>query len=133
MSITPKPLRMEMFRSIGAPIQLRIIYESWYDWGVVDSLMCLYFFQYLNFSRQGKERHKQVAMDNMIHVIRTDPIIPHIDTAFNLLGCSFIQENQLSNAFSCFNLSLKIRPYHNAAKFYLGILFNRIRVTERGH
>ncbi|KAL3847812.1 hypothetical protein ACJMK2_018704 [Sinanodonta woodiana] len=127
MSITPKPLRMEMFRSIGAPSEFRKDSDFWYDWGMVDSLICLYFFQYLNFSRQGKERHKQVAMYNMIHVIRTEPDITHRDTAFNLLGYSFIQENQVTNAFRCFIHSLNIRPFHNAAKFYLGIIFNRIQ------
>ncbi|KAL3847193.1 hypothetical protein ACJMK2_018117 [Sinanodonta woodiana] len=132
MSITPKPLRMEMFRSIGAPSELRKRNDSWYDWGVVDSLICLYFFQYLNFHRQGKERHKQVAMYNMIHVIRIEPKIHHRDTSFNLLGFSFMQENQLSNAFRCFMQSLNICPYHNAAKFYLGIIFNRINATDIG-
>ncbi|KAL3847843.1 hypothetical protein ACJMK2_018734 [Sinanodonta woodiana] len=134
MSITPKPLRMEMFRSIGAPSELREEHtDFWYDWGVVDSLICLYFFQYLNFCRQGKERHKQVVMYNMIHVIRTEPNILHKDTTFNLLGYSFIQENQLTNAFRCFMQSLNIRPYHNAAKLYLGIIFNRIPTTEMRH
>ncbi|KAL3847834.1 hypothetical protein ACJMK2_018725 [Sinanodonta woodiana] len=139
MSITPKPLRMEMFRSIGAPSELRHKhFDSWFEWCVVDSLICLYFFQYLNFSRQRKERHTQMAMDNMIHVIRTEPGIPHRDTAFNLLGYSFMQENQLTNAFRCFVQSLNIRPHHNAAKFYLGIIFNRIvfnkiHDNDRGH
>ncbi|KAL3847815.1 hypothetical protein ACJMK2_018707 [Sinanodonta woodiana] len=130
MSITPKSLRMEMFRSIGAPKELRIKHRvSWYDCCVVDSLICLYFFQYLNFHRQGKERHKKVVMYNMIHVIRTEPEIPHRDTAFNLLGYSSMQENQLTNAFRCFTQSLNIRPYHNAAKFYLGIIFSMIHTN----
>ncbi|KAL3847816.1 hypothetical protein ACJMK2_018708 [Sinanodonta woodiana] len=134
MLITPKPLRMEMFRSVSALSELKQeLTNIWYDWSVVDSLICLYFFQYLNFSRQGKERHKQVAMDNMIHLIRTEPNIPHRDTAFNLLGYSFIQENQLTNAFRCFVQSLIIRPHHNAAKFYLGILFSRISASEIRH
>ncbi|KAL3847829.1 hypothetical protein ACJMK2_018721 [Sinanodonta woodiana] len=133
MSITPKPLRMEMFRSVSASSELREHLDFWYDWGVVDSLICLYLFQYLNFSIQGKERHKQVAMDNMIHLIRTEPKIPHRDTAFNLLGYSFIQENLPNNAFICFTQSLNIRPYHNAAKFYLGIIFNTIHATEIRH
>ncbi|KAL3847831.1 hypothetical protein ACJMK2_018723 [Sinanodonta woodiana] len=134
MSITPKPLRMEMFRSIGTPAELREEHvDLWYDWGVVDSLICLYFFQYQNFCRQCKERHKQIAMYNMIHVIRTEPNIPHRDTAFNLLGYSFIQENQLTNAIRCFIQSLNIRPHHNAAKFYLGIIFNRINAAEIRH
>ncbi|KAL3847842.1 hypothetical protein ACJMK2_018733 [Sinanodonta woodiana] len=134
MSITPKPLRMEMFRSIGAPSDKREEkVDLWYDWGVVDSLICLYFFQYQNFSRQRKERHKQVAMYNMIHVIRTEPNIHHRDTAFNLLGYSFIQENQLTNAFICFMQSLSIRPYHNSAKLYLGIIFNMISANGIRH
>ncbi|KAK3584704.1 hypothetical protein CHS0354_021378 [Potamilus streckersoni] len=133
MSITPKPLRMEMFRSTDAPSELRKRVDFWFDWGVVDSVLCLYFFQYLNFSRQGKVRHKQAAMSNMIHVIRTETKILHRDTAFNLLGYSFMYENQLINSYRCFNQSLKIRPYHNAARFYLGLLFNRIHATERGH
>ncbi|KAL3847192.1 hypothetical protein ACJMK2_018115 [Sinanodonta woodiana] len=133
MSITPKPLRMEMFRSIGAPSELKKPSDFWYHWGVVGSVICVYFFQYLKFSRQGKERHKEVAMYNMIHTIRTEPKIPYRDTAFNLLGYSFIQENQLTNAFRCFIQSLNIRPYHNAAKFYLGIILNRIHVTDIRH
>ncbi|KAK3582102.1 hypothetical protein CHS0354_009159 [Potamilus streckersoni] len=134
ITITPKPLRMEMFRSIGVASELRKEFiDSWFDWGVVDSIVCLYFFQYLNSSRQGNKRHKEVAMYNMIHVIRTLPDSIHRDTAFNLLGYSFMHENQLTNAYCCFNQSLKIRPYHNAAKFYLGLLFNRIHATDRGH
>ncbi|KAK3584702.1 hypothetical protein CHS0354_021375 [Potamilus streckersoni] len=133
MSITPKPLKMEMFRSVGTPSELKEENsDSWFDWGVLDSLMCLYFFQYLNFSRQRKVKHKQVALDNMIHVISTDPEILHRDTALNVLGYSFTQENQLTKACRCFMESLKIRPYYNAAKFYLGILFNRIHATGRG-
>ncbi|KAK3589955.1 hypothetical protein CHS0354_034977 [Potamilus streckersoni] len=131
--ITPTPLRMEMFRSVGSPPQLRDEYEYWYAWGVVDSLMCLYFFQYLNFSRQGKERHKQVALEKMINVIKTESNILHKDTALNLLGYSFMKEDQLTNAFVCFTLSLKIRPYHNAAKFYLALLFKRVLNNQRRH
>ncbi|KAK3602232.1 hypothetical protein CHS0354_032872 [Potamilus streckersoni] len=132
--ITPSPLRMEMFRSIGVTLQLTETHQdSWYNWGVVDSLMCLYFFQYLNFSRQGKERHRKAAIANMIHVIQTEPNILHKDTALNLLGYSYMQVNRLTSAFTCFTRSLKIRPYHNAAKFYLGILFKNILVTHRRH
>ncbi|KAK3584701.1 hypothetical protein CHS0354_021374 [Potamilus streckersoni] len=134
MSITPRPLRMEMFRSIGAPSELREeSSDSWFDWSVVDSLMCLYFFQYLNFSRQRKVKHKQVALDNMIHLISTESDMLHRDTALNILGYSFAQENQLTNAYICFLESLKVRPFYNAAKFYLGIIFNRILATARGH
>ncbi|KAL3847827.1 hypothetical protein ACJMK2_018719 [Sinanodonta woodiana] len=129
MSITPKPLRMEMFRSVCAPSEFSKDMDSWYNWGVVDSLICLYFFQYLNFYRQRKERHKDVAMYNMIHVIRTEPDISHRDTAFNLLGYSFMQENQLTNAFRCFTQSMNLCPYHNAAKFYMGIIFSRIQAN----
>ncbi|KAL3847428.1 hypothetical protein ACJMK2_018337 [Sinanodonta woodiana] len=137
ISITPAPLRMEMFRSVGSPphlrepTQLADAYKHWYDWCVVDSLMCLYFFQYINFSKQRKERHRQVAMDNMINVIRTESNILHKDTALNLLGYSFMKEDRLSNAFVCFNESLKIRPYHNAARFHLAILFQRT-LTSHG-
>ncbi|KAK3584700.1 hypothetical protein CHS0354_021373 [Potamilus streckersoni] len=120
---------MKMFRSIGATSKI----DFWFDWIVVDSLMCIYFFQYLNLSRQGNGRHKEVAMYNMIHVTRTLPDILHRDTAFSLLGYSFMHENQLINAYSCFNQSLIIRPYHNAAKFFLRLLFNRIHATDRGH
>ncbi|KAL3847904.1 hypothetical protein ACJMK2_018795 [Sinanodonta woodiana] len=127
ISITPIPLRMEMYRSVGSPRGLRDEKEHfWYDWAVVDSFTCLYFFQYMNFSRQGKDRHKQVAMDNMIHVIRTEPDIRHRDTALNLLAYCYMQENQPRNAFTCLRESLKFCPHHNSAKFYLGLLYNKV-------
>ncbi|KAL3847427.1 hypothetical protein ACJMK2_018336 [Sinanodonta woodiana] len=137
ISITPAPLRMEMFRSVGSPphvrepTQLTDAYKYWYDWCVVDSLMCLYFFQYINFSKQRKERHRQVAMDNMINVIRTESNILHKDTALNLLGYSLMKEDRLINAFVCFTKSLKISPHHNAAKFHLALLFQRT-LTNHG-
>ncbi|KAL3847431.1 hypothetical protein ACJMK2_018340 [Sinanodonta woodiana] len=137
ISITPAPLRMEMFRSVGSPphlrepTQLTDAYKYWYDWCVVDSLMCLYLFQYINFSKQRKERHRQIAMDNMINVIRNESNILHKDTALNLLGYSFMKEDRLINAFACFTESLKIRPYHNAARFYLALLFQRT-LTNHG-
>ncbi|KAL3847903.1 hypothetical protein ACJMK2_018794 [Sinanodonta woodiana] len=125
--ITPIPLRMEMYRSVGTPRGLRDENEHfWYDWVVVDSITCLYFFQYLNLSRQGKDRHKQIAMDNMIYVIRTEPDIPHRDTALNLLAYCYMQENQPGNAFICLRESLKICPHHNSAKFYLGLPFKKV-------
>ncbi|KAK3596153.1 hypothetical protein CHS0354_013741 [Potamilus streckersoni] len=134
ISITPKPLRMEMFRSLGVPSELREeSSDIWFDWAEIDSLMCLYFFQYLNFSRQRKVKHKHAALDNMIHVVSTEPDILHRDTSLNILGYSFTQENQLTSAYRCFIESFKIRPYYNAAKFHLGILFNRIHATGRGH
>ncbi|KAK3593391.1 hypothetical protein CHS0354_021965 [Potamilus streckersoni] len=130
ISFTPKPLRMEMFRSIGALSKFRDMDETYFDWGVVDSRTCLYFFQYMNFSRQAKETHKWVAMNNMIHVIKTGTEIIHRDTALNLLGYSFMQERQLTNAFRCFILSLEFRHHHNAAKFHLGILFNKVHAAK---
>ncbi|KAL3847518.1 hypothetical protein ACJMK2_018424 [Sinanodonta woodiana] len=123
---------MEMYRSIGThPMSRDVELHSWYDWCLVDSLICLHFFQYMNFSKQRKKRHKQVAMDNMIHVIRTEPSICHRDTAFNILGYSFMQENKPINAFICFAQSLKICPHHNAAKLYLGIMHRRVIGSQR--
>ncbi|KAL3882581.1 hypothetical protein ACJMK2_028911 [Sinanodonta woodiana] len=125
-SITPIPLRVEMYRSIGTPLGVRDEDKYfWYDWAVVDSTMCLYFFQYLNFSRQGKDRHKQVAMDNMIHLIKTEPTNPHKDTALNVLSYCYMQDNQPIKAFCCLRESLKNCPHHNAAKFFVGLLFKK--------
>ncbi|KAL3847908.1 hypothetical protein ACJMK2_018799 [Sinanodonta woodiana] len=110
LSITPIPLRMEMYRSVGTPRGLRDENEHfWYDWAVVDSLTI----------------NKQIAMDNMIYVIRTEPSIPHRDTALNLLAYCYMQENQPRNAFICLRKSLKICPHHNSAKFYLGLLLRK--------
>ncbi|KAK3610788.1 hypothetical protein CHS0354_031098, partial [Potamilus streckersoni] len=76
-------------------------------------------------SSLGKERHQQVAMDNMIHVVRTYSDIPDIKTELNLLGYCFMRETRLKNAFIWFSKSLKMCPHHNAAKFYLGFLFRK--------
>ncbi|KAK3590341.1 hypothetical protein CHS0354_025732 [Potamilus streckersoni] len=126
--IAPVPLRMEMFRSLVAPPILKYF---WYEWAVVDSLFCLHFLQFLNFSRQGKIQNKQVAISNMIHVIRTEPDIPHRDTALNLLGYCFLLENEPQKAFVCFSKSLQILPYHNASKFYLGLLLQKVNATQK--
>ncbi|KAK3576833.1 hypothetical protein CHS0354_002625 [Potamilus streckersoni] len=127
ISITPIPLRMEMYRSVGVPLGIRDKEDHfWYGWAVVDSLVCLHFFQYLNFIQQGKDRHKQVALDNMINVIQTESDIPHKDTALNLIAYCYVQNYQPRNAFICLRESIKICPHHNAAKFYLGILFKRV-------
>ncbi|KAK3576836.1 hypothetical protein CHS0354_002629 [Potamilus streckersoni] len=127
ISITPIPLRMEMYRSVGKPQGIKDEEKHlWNDWVVVDSLLCFYFLQYLNFSRLGKDRHKQAAMDNMIHVIKIEADIKHTDSALNILAYCFLQENQLRNAFFCLRESLKICPHHNAAKFYMVLLFKKV-------
>ncbi|KAK3579808.1 hypothetical protein CHS0354_020993 [Potamilus streckersoni] len=128
--ITPPPLRMEMYRSIGASPALRDEEKHfWYDWAVVDSLMCLHFFQYLNFVMLRNERHKMAAVEKMLQVIRTEPYIPNRETELNLLGYCFARESQVKNAFICFKKSLTICPHHNAAKFHLGFLFQKFHIT----
>ncbi|KAK3584679.1 hypothetical protein CHS0354_021347 [Potamilus streckersoni] len=132
ISITPHPLRMEMFRSVGLPPGCRVLCKHfWYDWAVVDSVFCLHFLQYLNFCRQGKRRHKQAAMNNMWHLTKTEPIIQHGETRLNLFGYCLIQEDKHRAAYKCFTESLGIRPYHNSAKFYLGILFQKVFAARR--
>ncbi|KAL3872118.1 hypothetical protein ACJMK2_040070 [Sinanodonta woodiana] len=120
---------MEMFRTVGT-LQAVSKDEHWYEWAVLDYRMCLYFFQYLNFDRLGKERFQQVAINNMIDVIRAEPKIPHRETGLNLVGYSFMREEQLRNSFTCFFISLKIRPHNNAAKFFLAILFRKVNCTR---
>ncbi|KAK3602364.1 hypothetical protein CHS0354_011198 [Potamilus streckersoni] len=132
--ITPTPLKMEMFRSSAVRPDVRDANKPlWYEWADVDSLMCLYFFQYLNFSILGKERHQQAALDNMIYVMKTESNMSHRETEFNLLGYCFMKESKFLNAFVCFNKSLKLCPHHNAAKFYLGILFHKIHIARLRH
>ncbi|KAK3584680.1 hypothetical protein CHS0354_021350 [Potamilus streckersoni] len=132
ISITPHPLRMEMFRSVGLTPGFRVLCKHfWYDWAVVDSVFCLHFLQYLSFCRQGKKRHKQAAMNNMLHLTKTRPSIQHRETGLNLFGYCLVQEGKLRAAYKCFAESLGIRPYHNAAKFYLGILFQKVVAARR--
>ncbi|KAK3602366.1 hypothetical protein CHS0354_011200 [Potamilus streckersoni] len=132
--IAPTPMKMEMFRSSAVRPDIRDANKPLcYELADVDSLMCLYFFQYLNFSRLGKERHQQAALDNMICMMRTDVNNPHRETELNLLGYCFMRESQYINAFICFNKSMNFCPHHNAAKFYLGILFHKIRVARLRH
>ncbi|KAK3602365.1 hypothetical protein CHS0354_011199 [Potamilus streckersoni] len=129
--ITPIPLKMEMFRSFGERADLRDTNKPLcYELVELDSLMCLYFFQYLNFSRLGKERHQQAALDNMIFLMRTESEMPHRETELNLIGYCFMREYQYINSFICFNKSLKLCPHHNTAKFYLGILFHKIHIAR---
>ncbi|KAK3602367.1 hypothetical protein CHS0354_011201 [Potamilus streckersoni] len=129
--ITPNPLKMEMFRLFGERSDVRNANKPFcYDLAEVDSLMCLYFFQYLNFSRLGKERHQQAALDNMIFLMRTESQMPQRETEMNLLGYCFMGESQYIDAFVCFYKSLKRCPHHNAAKFYLGILFHTIHIAR---
>ncbi|KAL3855769.1 hypothetical protein ACJMK2_014971 [Sinanodonta woodiana] len=124
--IAPVPLRMEMiFRSL---ITSSVVNHVWPDCAMVDSLLFLRLLTFLNFSKQGNVPYKQDALCDMIHVIRTKPDIPHRDTALNLLGYCFLMENEPKRAFLCFVQSWMIMPYHNAAKFYLGLLFRKIMI-----
>ncbi|KAL3891219.1 hypothetical protein ACJMK2_003482 [Sinanodonta woodiana] len=133
ISITPTALKIEMYRSVCAPPALRDEEKHfWYDWAVVDSLMCLHFFQYLNFLMLKIESHKMASVEKMVQVIRTEPYIPNRETELNLLGYCLMRESQVKNAFICFKKSMTTCPHHNAAKFHLGIMFQKFHVARLG-
>jgi len=111
----------------------------WYDWAVVDSRVYLYFLQYLVSSKLHKDKHRDVAMDNIRTQIDRDDHqiqagrgswIGHKDTACNLLGWIYMQEGRLAEAARCFTQSWRIRPYHNAAKFHMRDLIARMSGTQ---
>ena len=140
LELAPAPLQYEMQRSVGTLPGSRSEEDHyWYDWAVVDARVYLYFLQYLVSSKLHKDKHRDVAKDNIRAQIACDDRmvladgiarLGHKDTAYNLLGWVYMQEGCLVEAAECFMQSWKIRPYHNAAKFHMRDLMARMSGTQ---
>jgi len=127
--LVPPPLKYEMFRSLCTPPGTRAeMKDDWFDWAVVDAKVYLHFMQYLVCSKLEREPHKQIAKDNLVSLIQHAGAydLGHMETAYNLLGWIYLQENQTVDAVRCFIKSWQIRPHHNAAKFHIWNLWRTL-------
>ena len=126
--LTPLALCYEMYRSIGSPPEGK---ENWHDWAVVDGKVLLYFLLYLNHRQHGMEEQAAVDMDNILRLIQTDQFLGHKETAYNLLGWTYMERRLVAKAMECFKKSLAIKSTHNAAFLLLAFeICVRINGTE---
>ncbi|KAL3885780.1 hypothetical protein ACJMK2_025819 [Sinanodonta woodiana] len=116
---TLPPLGFEMFRSVGADPDLRDPQKDyWYDWAVVDARPYTYFLQYQTYSALGMETHRMVALQNLAWSLTQERIM-HTETCLNLLAYCLRQEGLLNLALEHLQLSLQLKPEHNAAKWQI--------------
>ena len=122
--LVPVALVYEMFRSVGAPQEARDpLRDVWYDWAVVDAKVLLYFLLYLHYKdlNFGLERVYLMFMENLL---KTDTLLGHKETALNLLGWAYNNEGQTDKAFQCFQSSLSLQKFHNAAYWHICMMVN---------
>ena len=120
----PAALIYEMFRSVGMPPETRHpAKDVWYDWAVVDAKLLLYFLLYLHYKdlNFGLEHVYIIFMENLL---LTDSLLGHKETALNLLGWAYNNEGQVDKAFQCFQRSLSLQKFHNAAYWHICMMVN---------
>ena len=125
-SLAHPALRYEMYRSVFTlPADLSKS-DFWFSWIIVDSQVYLYFLQYNLASRTGDLVQKQRAINRLLDVVAKDCNLGHRETAYNLLGWIFTQEENFGDAFLCFFRSWSIRPHNNAAKWHFALCFQKL-------
>ncbi|KAL3883289.1 hypothetical protein ACJMK2_029571 [Sinanodonta woodiana] len=98
---------------------------------IIDPQFYLYFIEFLCYQRQNNMSHKNVALYNMIYVIRYKHL-EFKDTCLNLLAYCLSQEGRLTNAYSVLCKSMSLIREHNGAKWYMATLFNAAFRVLRG-
>ncbi|XP_045160729.2 uncharacterized protein LOC123525650 [Mercenaria mercenaria] len=124
INCVPQELKYEMFRFSQEEMLERNFLDYWMDWAVVDSLPYLYFLQYKTYSHLQRAAEKHQALTNLVTTINTEKNLGHRETALNLLGQCFEQENRHMDALCCYIVSLNVRPRNNVAKIHIGRLLN---------
>ncbi|XP_060602813.1 uncharacterized protein LOC132755890 [Ruditapes philippinarum] len=116
----PRELRYELFRSTANHKLYRKKHKQfWMDWAIVDSLPYLYFLQYKTYGRlKMAEKQTQAFIDFGI-AIDTELALGHKETALNLIGQCFVQENKPDIALDMYIESLKISKINNAANVHI--------------
>ncbi|KAL3857806.1 hypothetical protein ACJMK2_012441 [Sinanodonta woodiana] len=128
MNCTPKAIILEMFRCTGSDEVNS--YEN-YLLVSVDPKVYLYFLEYLCHHRQSKSLHKMVALNNMITVIRHEPL-DFMDSALNLAAYCLLQEGIFLSAYNIMCKSMKLRKAQSAAKWQITIIINAAFRFRRG-
>ncbi|KAL3883290.1 hypothetical protein ACJMK2_029572 [Sinanodonta woodiana] len=98
---------------------------------IIDPEFYLYFLAFLCYQRQNNMSHKNVALDNMIYVIRHKHL-EYKDTSLNLLAYCLTQDGRLTNAYSVLCKSMKLKNEHSGAKWYIATLINAAFRVLRG-
>jgi tetratricopeptide (TPR) repeat protein len=99
---------------------------------VVDSLPYLYFLQYKTYGHLQRYDEQRQALNKLVNSIYTTRNIGHKETALNLLGQCYQQENRNTEALHCYINSIRIRPTNNAAKLHICLLLFAIYNTMQG-
>ena len=116
--VVPLPLQYEMRRSEGSPEGSRHEpFHFWYDWAVVDPKMLLYLLLYLN-NKQLNRMTDAAACLKTIEATRGFEM-SHPETNLNIIGWMYKDSGDLRSARNMFGISLRIKPYHNAALLHL--------------
>ncbi|XP_045158769.2 uncharacterized protein LOC123524553 [Mercenaria mercenaria] len=131
INCVPQELRYEMFRSTQEDLLQRDEDDDWMDSAVVDSLPYLYFLQYKTYRHLQRGADQQRALLQLATTIDTNPDLAHRETALNLLGQCFEQENRYDAALCCYIKSRNIRPRNNAANIHICKLLSTISLRRR--
>ncbi|KAK3592631.1 hypothetical protein CHS0354_034705 [Potamilus streckersoni] len=118
----PKALIPEVFRTTESKTYSED-YQYTKSLARVDPKVYLYFLEFICHYRQNRTSHKNVALVNMIYVIKRD-FLNHEDTALNLLAYCLREEGKLMNAYNILCKSMKQTEEDNAAKWQIATLIN---------
>ena len=117
-NVIPLPLQYEMRRSEGSPQGSRYKpFHFWYDWAVIDPKMLLRLLLYLNNKQLNRMTDADACLETNESPIDIES--SHPETSLNLMGWMYKDSGDLSSAWNMFDISLQIKPYHNAARLHL--------------
>ncbi|XP_052774689.1 uncharacterized protein LOC128213178 [Mya arenaria] len=124
----PKHLVYEMFRRAGDEDRqqrhLAFLYV-WMDYIVIDCVPFLHYLQYLTHTQLNQRDRKLRALNNLYFYISSSKGRGHIDTAWNMLGHCYEQENELNIAWVCYTKSLQLYPRNNAANWHVARIMHQ--------
>lgn len=130
INCAPKELQYEMFRTTQEDFALHRRNKGkanyWMDWAVVDSRPYMYFLQYKVYGYLQRPADQNQALIKFAWSIYTTSNLRHAETALNLLGQCYEQENKNKEAFYCYRLSLKTCLRNNAASIHMCRLLNSL-------
>ena len=120
--LTPHALCFEMYRSFGMTYGSRHSKDFWFDWAVVDGKFLLHYLMFLNHRKLDLNLEASIDIEDMKWLLQTDTTQVHQETSLNLLGWAYVNMGNVDKAINCFQTSLRLRLFHNAAIWQVSIL-----------
>ena len=109
--LTPPPLCFEKLTLDGG--------KTWHDGAAVDGKILLYYLLYLNHQHFGMEANCDADVANIKWLIETDFCLGHKETDLNILGWIYESKGHVTQAVSCYQESLAVRPHSNPALIHM--------------